>query len=138
MKHNLVEIDLLKILHDLKCPISAYVNIVGWATLWNSNKIIFDSSLNYKFRKSDQLLKDLAIRYDMTNMKPMQVSLQSQNSNMGSEITTKVSCFDFKQQLLSTLCDDNIMNLKNLVFKNEPDEDPDFTSDKLKHIHDDQ
>ena len=32
MKHNLAEIDLLKILHDLKCPISAYDIIVGWAT----------------------------------------------------------------------------------------------------------
>ena len=53
MKHNLAEIDLLKILHDLKCPISAYDTIVGWATR-----------------------KDLAIRYDMTIMRPMQVSLQ--------------------------------------------------------------
>ena len=32
MKHNLAEIDLLKILHDLKCPISASDTIVGWAT----------------------------------------------------------------------------------------------------------
>ena len=29
MKHNLAEIDLLKILHDLKCPISAYDTIVS-------------------------------------------------------------------------------------------------------------
>ena len=33
------------------------------------------------------------------------------------------------------LRDDNIMNPKNLVFKDEPGEDPDFNSDKLKHIH---
>ena len=32
MKHNLAKIDLLKILHDLKCPISAYDTIVHWAT----------------------------------------------------------------------------------------------------------
>ena len=69
MKHNLGEIDLLKILHDLKCPISAYDAIVGWATHWNSNNVIFDSSSNYKFKKHDQLLRDLATRYDMTNMK---------------------------------------------------------------------
>ena len=55
---------------------------------------------------------------------------------MDTEITTKVSCFDFKQQLLSILRDDNIMNPNNLVFKNEPGEDPDFSSDILKHIHD--
>ena len=136
MKHNLAEIDLLKILHDLKCPISAYDTIVGWATRWNSNKVIFDSSSSYKFKKRDQLLRDLAMRYDMTNMKPMQVNLQLQNSTIDSEITTKVSCFDFKQQLLSILRDDNIMNPKNLVFKNEPGEDPDFNTDQLKHIHD--
>ena len=136
LKHNLAEIDLLKILHDLKCPISAYDTIIGWATRWNSNNVIFDSSSNYKFKKRDQLLNDLATKNDMTNMKPMQVDLQLQNSTMDSEITTKVSCFDFKQQLLSILRDDNIMNPKNLVFKNEPSEDPDFSGDKLMHIHD--
>ena len=76
MKYNLAEIELLKILHDLKCPISAYHTIVGWATHWNSNNVIFHSSLNYKYEKCHQLLNDLATRYDMTNMKPMQLSLQ--------------------------------------------------------------
>ena len=76
MKDNLAKIDLLKILHDLICPISAYDTIVGWATCWNSNNVIYDSSSNCKFKKRDQLLKDLATRYDMTNMRPMQVSLQ--------------------------------------------------------------
>ena len=55
---------------------------------------------------------------------------------MDSKITTKVSCFDFKQQLLSILHYDNIINPMNLVFKTEPGEDPDFSTDKLKHIHD--
>ena len=55
---------------------------------------------------------------------------------MDSEITTKLSCFDFKQQLLLILLDDNIMNPKNLVFKNEPGDNPDFGDDKLNHIHD--
>ena len=72
----------------------------------------------------------------MTSMRPMQVSLQLQKSNIDSEITTKVSCFDFKQQLLSVLRDDNIMNPKILVLKNKSGEEPDITSDKLKHIHD--
>ena len=55
---------------------------------------------------------------------------------MNSEISTKVSCFDFKQQFLSIFYDENIINPKNLVFKNELDEDPDFDSDELKHYHD--
>ena len=70
MKHNLAKIDLLKILHDLKCPIAAYDTIVGWATRWNFNKVIFDSSSGYKFKKRDHLHNDLATRYDMTNMRP--------------------------------------------------------------------
>ena len=37
---------------------------------------------------------------------------------------------------LSILHDDHIMNPKNLVIKNDPGKDPDFNSDKLKHIHD--
>ena len=55
---------------------------------------------------------------------------------MDNKITAKVSCFVFKQQLQSILRDDNIMNPKNLVFKNEPGEDPKFNPDKLKYIHD--
>ena len=62
MKHNLAKIDLLKILHDLKYPISAYDTIVGWLTRWNSNNVIFDLSLSYEFKKFDQLLKDLATK----------------------------------------------------------------------------
>ena len=60
MKHNLAEIDLLKIIHDLKCPISAYDIIVGWATRWDSNNVVFDSGSSYKFNKQVQLLNDLA------------------------------------------------------------------------------
>ena len=44
MNHNLAEIDLLKILHDLKCPNSAYNTIMSWASRWNSNNVHFDSS----------------------------------------------------------------------------------------------
>ena len=76
MIHDLAEIDLLKSLHDLKCQISAYDTNVGWATHWNSNKVIFDSGSSDKFKKRDQLLRDLAMRYDMTNMKPGQLDLQ--------------------------------------------------------------
>ena len=76
MKYNLAKIDLLKILHELKCPISAYDTIVGWVTRWNSNKLIFDSSFSYKFNNCDQLLRELGTKYDMTNMKPSQVDLQ--------------------------------------------------------------
>ena len=71
MKHNIAKIDSLEILSDLKCSISAYDTIVGWATRWNSSNVIFDSSLIYKFKKHDQLLNDLTIRYDMTIMMPM-------------------------------------------------------------------
>ena len=92
----------LKILHDLKCPISAYDTIVGWATRWNSNKVISDSSSSYKFKKRDQLLRDLAMRYDMTNMKPMQVNLQLQNSTIDSYLLSikKVNYIEFLNMLI--------------------------------------
>ena len=109
---------------------------MSWATRWSSIDVKFDSVSSYKFKNQDQVLNGLAIRYDMINMKPIQHDLQLQNSTMENEISTKVSCFDFKQQLLSILRDEDIMNLKNLVFKNEPEEEPDFDSDKLQHIHD--
>ena len=57
---------------------------------------------------------------------------------MDSKVTTKVSCFVFKRQLLSILCDGNTMNPKNLVFKNKPGKYADFTSAKLKHGCDDE
>ena len=61
------------------------------------------------------MLSDLATRYDMNKMKNIQLDPQLQSSTVESEITTKVSCFDFKQQLLSNLRDDNIMNLKKIA-----------------------
>ena len=103
---------------------------------WNSSDVYFDLASSYKFKKRYQVLNDLTIRYDMISMKPIQHDLQLQNNTMENEITTNVSCFDFKQQLLSMICDEDIMNPKNLVFKNEPGEEPDFDSDKLQHIHD--
>ena len=51
------------------------------------------------------------------------------------QITTRVSCFDFKQQLLS-ISRDEYHESKESCIKNEPGKDPDFGSDKLKHIHD--
>ena len=70
-------------------------------------------------------------------MKPFQHDLQLQHSTMENEITSKVTCFDFKQQLLSMLPDEeDIIKSKNLVLKNDPGEEPDFDNEKLQHIHD--
>ena len=117
MKHNLADMVLLKALHDFKCPISAYDAIVDWAMRRNSNKVICGTSSIYKFKKLDHFLNNLATRYDMTNMKPIQCNLHQHSSNMGTEITTKESCFDFNQQLLSVLHDKNIMNQRILYSK---------------------
>ena len=38
------------------------------------------------------------------------------------------NCDIYSQQLLSILCDDDIMNPKNLGFKNDPEEDPYFNT----------
>ena len=52
--------------------------------------------------KQDQQLYTLSSRYGTT---PIQYSLQLQDSMMEIEIVIKILCFDFKQQLLSILCD---------------------------------
>ena len=44
INHNLNEIELLKIIRDLKRPILAYDTIVGWKKWWNSNNVIFVSN----------------------------------------------------------------------------------------------
>ena len=111
-------------------------SIMGWTTRWSLNEIMFDSSSSYKFKKRDWLLHDLAIKYDVINMKHKQYNLQLQNRTMDREITTKVSCFYFKQPLLSILHEDNIMNPQYLVFKNKIYKYIDFGRDKLKHNHD--
>ena len=55
---------------------------------------------------------------------------------MDSDKAAKVSSFHSKQELLSILRDDNIMNSDNILFKNNSDDNPEFGSDKLKYIHD--
>ena len=52
MEHHQAEIDLIKILHDLKCPHSAFDTIFNWTAQWNSNNVIFDLSSNYEFNKT--------------------------------------------------------------------------------------
>ena len=52
-KHNLAEIEILKILHDLKCPISVYDTIglyAGRHVGTPTSKVIFDSSSKYKLK----------------------------------------------------------------------------------------
>ena len=39
IKQNLAKTNLLKILHDLKCPFSAYDTILGWTKSWTYNKL---------------------------------------------------------------------------------------------------
>ena len=55
---------------------------------------------------------------------------------MESKISKSISCFEFIQQYLLSFCVKEIMNLTNLVFKNELNENANSSNDKFKSIYD--
>ena len=118
-KHMLAEIDLLKIVNDLGCPINAYDNIMQWADKWNTDGLSFSNQdASNSFKKRSAVLKKLSHRYDLDHTLPFQKTIElvnDQNTNIGQPLTIDVSCFDFRQQVLSLLRDKNLMHPNNLV-----------------------
>jgi len=119
-KHTLAEIDLLKLVNDLGCPISAYDNIMKWANKWNTDGLYFcnHDSNNNTFKSRSAVLNKLSHRYDLNQTIPFQKTIQlinDGNTNTGQPLFIDVSCFDFRQQVLSILRDKNLMHPNNLV-----------------------
>ena len=132
--HSSAEIDLLKILSDLNCHNSGYERIMNWAKFWNSNDIFFNTSSYYHFYKRDVVIRNLSKRYDMECMQPSQTVLNiSEDVNIQQNLT--VTTFDFQQQVLSLLRDNDLMSPKNLVLDVEPGIMPQFLNDRISEIN---
>ena len=108
------KLELLKILDDHNCPTSMYKEIMGWAHHYSMKKDcqLFSDSEHVKQR--NVALKELQHRRDMKGMGPKVVKV-----NVGfieeNPSYIDVTVFDFKNQLLSILRNDNLMDPKNLI-----------------------
>ena len=132
---DLGKLELLKILFKHKCPNSAYEEIFGWALHYNNlpDSNIFEKGS--KIQRRDAFLKDLQRRRNMEAMKPILKKVEVVQSTKNKKVSTiDVTTFDFKQQLLALLRDQELMKPENLVLP-EPGEKPTF-SNKISEIQD--
>ena len=129
---DLGKLELLKILQKHKCPNSAYDDIFGWASHYNNlkNSSIFDKKAKRTGRNA--FMNELKGRRNMENMKPIKKSLYTKRND--PEFKIDITTFDFKQQLLSLLRDEELMHPSNLVL-DEPGKKPQF-DDKISEIQD--
>ena len=104
------------------CHIAVFDDVIQWAMHWNNNNTYFDKNDVYQFQSYNIFFK----LYDMQCMKPTQKTIAISNT---SNDTVAVKLFDFKQQLLSLLRDEELMNLSNLVPTNLPDKTPNIKND---------
>ena len=104
------QVSLLKMLHEIKAPLYMFDKIMSWAADANTSSYIFSSV----FRRRDRLIRDLYDRLDMHGLKPKKNKFTLHD---GSEDT--VVTFDFKQSLLSLLCDSSLMSDENMLFSGD-------------------
>ena len=85
-KKILAEIDLLKLVNDLGCPISGYDGIMKWAKKWKSNGLSFSVDVSKStFKTRSAVLNRLSQRYDLDQTKPFQKEVQLVTNNTDNE-----------------------------------------------------
>ena len=129
------EIDLLKIISELNCHNTAYERIMTWASFWNSKKVSFQKTPSYTYYNRDVVIQKLSKRHDMDQMKPIQSKVDLINLGEDFEQRMNVTSFDFQQQVLSLLRDQDLMQPENLVLDYEPGEKPIFKQEKISEIN---
>ena len=107
---DIVQVSLLKMLHDVKAPLYLFDKILKWAAEANSMSYKFPSV----FRHRKKLMSDLYDRLDMHGLKPQRKKYKTHD---GSE--DEVVTFDFKQSLPSLLRDKSLMSDDNMLFSGD-------------------
>jgi len=136
------QIDLLKRLKDLDCPMYAYDNIMDWALKWSSVKKYGDRRSNNRRQSTSSVFEDnkftlgkrrksvvnhLSKRFCLHGLKPTTNIVELNDSSGSTSTSISVTTFDFKEQLFSLLSDASLMQPENLVFDGStPSEEPSF------------
>ena len=110
-KNDLCKLELLYLLKKHKCPNSVYKDVLGWANFYANSKEC-NIFLGNRIDRREVALKDLMIRRNMENMRPIKKTIWL-GQEQGHEI--HVTTFDFKQQLLSMLRDNELIHPNNLA-----------------------
>lgn len=110
--NELSKLSLLKILHRHKCHNNAFEDIMKWACYYSNvpQSDIFKHANNVSRR--DTFVKHVSKRRDMLGTSPRKEKIV-----FDEDISIEVTTYDFKQQLLSLLRDNELMNPKNLVLR---------------------
>ena len=144
----LCQVDLLKRLKDLDCPVNAYDNIMDWALKWSTTKqhsrdstssqnvtsVFKDDSSTLKKRRKT-VVNQLAKRFALDGLKPATKTIEwtdFQKNTCNIDITK----FDFKEQLFCLLRDVKLMQPENLVFDGDkPGVPPNFNNKWISELN---
>ena len=123
------QIELMSLLHDAHAPLYLIQSIWEWARKCRLNEVDF-----FQPCSRDQVLKDLKERYGQTGIcSPKCVTTMLP---MVQRPATVVK-FDFLEQMYSLLCDDDLMQDDNLLFRdNSPLNPPPETILPNQHLQD--
>ena len=128
---ELANLELLVILQKHNCHNSAHKDILGWfnhyQSLIDEKDLLCSNTTNYE-RKSS--INSIASRFDMKGLQPITKMVE-----IDTETIIEVATFDFKQQILSLLRDNDIMNPSNLIME-DPSIAPKFDSDYISDVND--
>lgn len=143
------QIDLLKRLKDLDCPMYAYDSIMNWALKWSSIKkygartntrqsttSVFQDDKHVLAKRRKTVVNQLSKRFCLHGLKPT-VNIVALNDTSGSRsMEFPVTTFDFKEQLFSLLSDASLMQPENLVFDGStPSAEPNFGSRWISELN---
>lgn len=136
----LCQVDLLKKLKDLDCPMYAYDHIIDWAMKWSSKhkevrnmderkkKSVFDESNGSIRKRRKTVLSNLAKKLALKGLvaETRTIEMKSIDSRNGL-CSLNVAVFDFKEQLFCLLRNTELMKPSNLVFDGDkPGVPPNF------------
>jgi hypothetical protein len=101
---ELAQVELLKLLKDMRAPLYAYDTMMQWA----ANAVSKGHVFWHHFRSRDCLLEDLIERHKMEGLHPIIVPVL-----LGSGVQVEVVAFNFKEMIWSLFSDPQLMQQKN-------------------------
>ena len=128
---DLGKLDLINILQKHNCHNSVYKDILQWHNHYQNHDKKFTSLKQHETLSREYFMNKLTHMQDMTKMKPYIETI-----TVSATDKINVTVFDFKQQLLSLLRDEKIMQPSNLLLDKMETVSTNTQSNIISDIHD--
>ena len=123
-QNDIVQVSLLKLLHEIQAPLYAFDKIMSWA----ADAQLSGYKFKTEFRHRKLLMTSLYDRLDIHGLKPKKQNYTTHDGRKDEVIT-----FDFRQSLLSLIRDPTLMSDNNMLstgsspYHSIPDNNDDYS-----------